>query len=323
MTVPRRINLPLLAGLFLAAISLWFSATGLVHLFAGAGSAIVVMAIAFELAKVSVTIWLMNNLKLRPLPIVLLFSLFVLSGISSIGVYGYLSRAYDSGRVVAKTGEAGITGILNYRNSLVQDRERIYRMVDAIPAEHSSNRIRVTQEFSPRIARLSTQIDSLDALLAKQQEAQVAKTTDIGELRFAAKLFGTSQDGLASRVIILLAFLLDPLAVCLLLASGVKKKPKYEYVPETEMACDVAEERTNGRYYCTRNRGHTGPCAAVPIDDDNDPTGNPSVGVELLRKINEPKKKRSRALDRVVKTRNGASSKIDFEAMSAQHPRSG
>ena len=86
-TLLRKVNFTFLAGLFLAGISLTFSATGLVHLFARAGAAVIVMAVAFEMAKVATTVCLIDNLRFRLVPILLSVTLVCLVGISSIGIY--------------------------------------------------------------------------------------------------------------------------------------------------------------------------------------------------------------------------------------------
>jgi len=59
------------------------------------------MAIAFEMAKVATTVYLINNLRFRLVPILLSVALVCLVGISSIGIYGYLGKAYNEGRAEA------------------------------------------------------------------------------------------------------------------------------------------------------------------------------------------------------------------------------
>jgi hypothetical protein len=215
-------NLPLLSGLFLAGISLYFSATGLVHLFAGAGLSILVMAIAFETAKVAITLHLIQNFRVRLVPLLLTVGLLCLVGISSLGIYGYLGRAYDQGRTTAVTGAGTIEIVASEITAIEADRDRLLRQVESIPAAQGTNRRRMLATVQPEIDRLSATITEKRTELSTLRRSQITAEQDIGELRFAADLFGTTQDGLAKLVITVLAFLLDPLAVLLLLASGVK-----------------------------------------------------------------------------------------------------
>lgn len=219
-----KLNLPFVAGILLAAISLFFSATGLVHLFAGAGIAIMVMAGAFELAKVTITVHLIRNFRWRVVPLALLGALLCLTVISSLGVYGYLGRAYNVGHAKAIVGAGSVTALEQQVKALEADRDRLYAQIEAIPASQGTNRRRLTSTLQPELesldATIRTRRDSLTAL----QSAQVGRANDVGELGMAAVLFGVSQEDLARAVITVLAFLLDPLAILLVSVSGVKSE---------------------------------------------------------------------------------------------------
>lgn len=245
-TMLRKVNFIFLAGLFLAAISLTFSATGLVHLFAGAGAAIIVMAIAFEMAKVATTVYLINNLRFRLVPILLSVALVCLVGISSIGIYGYLGKAYNEGRAEAVIGAGAIQVLQQEVVALEQERDRLYAQIEAVPPTHSTNRRRLLEQLQPRIDEISGMLDAKRAELATEQRAQVGRENSIGEYKYAAELFGLTEDGLAKLVITVLAFLLDPLAVLLIMASGVKsrlaRKESEGGAQDTEQVVDVADK---------------------------------------------------------------------------------
>jgi hypothetical protein len=216
----KRLNPTFCAGLFLAAISLTFSATGLVHLFAGAGIAIAVMALAFELAKVTTTVYLLQNWRLRFVPVVLSVALLCLMGVSSLGIYGYLGKAYNVGHRSIVESVGAVDVLTRQVGALEADKARLLGMVEAIPVEHSTNRRRVLTEVQPAVDRIDQELRTRWVELGRAQRTQIGAENDVGELGFAANLLGTSQDGLAHGVITALAFLLDPLAVLLILASG-------------------------------------------------------------------------------------------------------
>ena len=235
----KRINLALIAGIFLASISLWFSATGLVHLFSGAGTGIILMAIGFEMAKISGVTWLIRNGKKNLLSVGLALATLLLTTVSSLGIYGYLGRAYSSGRsssvsMSAATGSLGAT-----IGSLESDKDRLYKLIESVPAAQGTNRRRIQAQTQPKIDRIDVKLAVLRDSLAVAQSKQATISNDIGDLRFAADLFGTTQEGLAKLIVTVLAFLLDPLAVMLILASGVKgKRPEVAFqmavVPDEE-----------------------------------------------------------------------------------------
>jgi hypothetical protein len=273
-------RLPLVAGLGLAALSLYFSATGLVHLFAGAGAAIVVMACAFELSKIATTVYLAQHFRLRLLSVLLGGALLCLSGVSSLGVYSYLGSAYAAGRRTAATGASTVAVLTEELRQLEADRARLYAQVDAVPATHSTARQRLLRTVQPQIRTLDSAVAVKREVLGKARITQVATEQDIGELRFAAELFGTSQDGLAKLVVTVLAFLLDPLAVMLLLASGVKRQAAV--VPETEV------EPEPDVLPCTRTDFHDGPCNGWPRETCLATARAPSTVREVLAGLREP-----------------------------------
>jgi hypothetical protein len=220
--VKLKINWTFIAGVLLAAISLTFAATGLSHLFAGAGIAIVVMAVAFEIAKITGTIFIVRN-GLSFLSVALACAVLLLSGVSSLGVYGYLGRAYNSGRTSLIATSSRAVALRADVERLQKDEDRLNAQVEAIPARQGTNRRLLALTFQRRLESFSSLIgakrDSLGAAAAQQGTA----ANDIGEYQFAADLLHTTQDGIARIVITVLAFLLDPLALLLVMASGVKR----------------------------------------------------------------------------------------------------
>lgn len=294
----KGINWTFMAGLLLAAISLIFSGTGLVHLFAGAGIAIMVMAVAFEAAKVTITIWLLRNFRWRFLPLALVVCLLALTSVSTVGIYGYLGKAYNTGRKDAVVATGNTENLQSQITSLEADKDRLYKQIEAIPANQGTNRRRILATVQPRIDKIDARLVPLRDSLSKLSATSTAKEQDIGELRYAADLFGMSQEELARLVITILAFLLDPLAVLLIQASGVKtekrklskpaalaapydrsishddpRHPYYQNPGDPTRPCDRPPEG----WYCSRGYGHDGPCPARPLLHPSavDGAGNP------------------------------------------------
>jgi hypothetical protein len=86
------------AALLLAVLAALFSVIGLSKLFAGAGITIIAMASTLEASKLIVTsflyqYWATINKMLR---LYLLTSILIVASITSIGIYGYLSGAYQT-----------------------------------------------------------------------------------------------------------------------------------------------------------------------------------------------------------------------------------
>lgn len=101
--------LALLSGLTISAVAIWYSVAGLVSIFAAAVIPIIVMGVALEISKLIATVWLKLNWNRAPVFIrtYLLIAIAVLMLITSMGIFGFLSKAHSdaglvSGDVMAK-----------------------------------------------------------------------------------------------------------------------------------------------------------------------------------------------------------------------------
>ena len=90
-------HIMLIMALSVAGCAAYFSVWGLSQLFAGAGLAVIIMASVLEIAKLVVTTALHTywNKLAKPLKIYLSISVVVLMLITSAGIYGFLSNAYQ------------------------------------------------------------------------------------------------------------------------------------------------------------------------------------------------------------------------------------
>ena len=86
----------LLTSLLVAAIAAYFSIAGLMAIFSGAALAVAVMAGSLEVAKLVTASWLYRNWKQTGyfLKTYLTVAVFVLMIITSLGIFGYLSKAH-------------------------------------------------------------------------------------------------------------------------------------------------------------------------------------------------------------------------------------
>ena len=216
-----KLNPVFAAGLVLAVISLTFSAHGLVQLFAGASIGIYALAGGLELAKVMSTIWLIGNWRWRPLPVALAATTVVLVLISTVGIYGYLGQAYGDRFRTAVEGTALDGEARATLAALEADRAQLWKQVDDLPVTYASARERMLVRIQPRIASLDSAIAEQRQLVQIGAAAVEVSRHDAGQLRYAASTLGVSDDQLARLLITALATLLDPLAVLLVLASGV------------------------------------------------------------------------------------------------------
>ena len=88
--------LTLLSGLAISAIAVWYSIAGLVAIFAASATAIIAMGVVLEVGKLVTAVWLHRNWNhtVRWLKSYLAFAVFFLMVITSMGIFGFLSKAH-------------------------------------------------------------------------------------------------------------------------------------------------------------------------------------------------------------------------------------
>ena len=86
----------LISALCLSSVAAYFSIIGLATMFPGAIAAVVIMALVLEVSKVVSAVWTHQHWKRisKFAKSYLVFAIFGLMGITSMGIYGFLSKAH-------------------------------------------------------------------------------------------------------------------------------------------------------------------------------------------------------------------------------------
>ncbi len=86
----------LITGLAISAVAIYYSVVGLTAIFAAAAIPIMVMGVALEVAKLVATVWLKQNWKIAPslIKVYLVSAVGILMFITSMGIFGFLSKAH-------------------------------------------------------------------------------------------------------------------------------------------------------------------------------------------------------------------------------------
>jgi hypothetical protein len=231
-----------LSALFIAGCAAFFSIKGLMLLFAGSAFSVAVMAAALELGKLVAASFLHRNWSATSwlLKLYLCLAVFVLMGITSMGIFGFLTSAYQLHSSTVKTYEADIQQIEAQKKSVHAEIESNATRVESLTALRKDQEERVkasgnykapreqaykaiaeaNQEIAIKEKRqldLRAELKVLESQLAENQKALATKT-DIGSFKFIADLLNRSVDETVGLFILALVFVFDPLAVTLVLA---------------------------------------------------------------------------------------------------------
>jgi len=238
--------LALLSGLSISAVAIYYSVAGLVSIFAAAAIPIMVMGVVLEVGKLSATVWLKQNWLIAPrfLKTYLLIAITVLMLITSMGIFGYLSKAHldqavptgDVADKVALIDEKIKTERENIdasRRALKQMDEAVDQTMSRSDSEQAAQRaVQIRRNQQAERARLQKDIATAQSNISKlnEERAPIAKElrkveAEVGPIKYiAALIYGDNPDSnLLERavrwVIITIVLVFDPLAVILLLAS--------------------------------------------------------------------------------------------------------
>ena len=232
----------MLVSLSLAAIAAWFSIAGLIAIFSSAATSIAVMAGVLELGKLVTASWLYRNWKIAPFALksYLTTAVIVLMLITSMGIFGFLSKAHLDQNLAAGDAAAELQ---RYELRIDTEQRRINAAQKQVDALDTAIEQWIEQGYMTRAIRAQTdqqeKRDQLEALIM-QGETNIAdirsqmiplqdRTRDIeakvGPLKYVAELvYGESGDDALDKavryLILALVMVFDPLAVLLLIAAN-------------------------------------------------------------------------------------------------------
>ena len=154
----------LISALSISLIAAYFSIIGLATIFPGSMYAVIAMGSVLEIGKIIASVWLHKNWKSAPAMIkVYLFSaILVLMGITSMGIFGFLSKSHIEHEQNSEKARALVTQV---ESKITREKEYIQTQKDFISkneqknenlSDKSSENIKLEQD---KISQLTTQLE--------------------------------------------------------------------------------------------------------------------------------------------------------------------
>ena len=219
------IYLTLLSALLLSGIAAYYSIIGLAAIFTGAFWPIVFMGSVLELSKLVTTSWLYRNWKECPILLksYLTFAVVILMIITSMGIFGFLSKAHIDSTMDAGANSVEIKTILQQEKIT---KERLdYLLARAKDPSTASNRLdKQIQDTQKEL----TEINKRKLPLLKENNKL---TAEVGPIKYVGDMiYGVDDenglDKAVRLVIMLIMVVFDPLAVLLLIAANMSMRQK-------------------------------------------------------------------------------------------------
>ena len=256
--------LVLLSGLSLSAVAVYYSVVGLTAIFAAAVVPIIIMGTTLEISKLVATIWLKQNWKTAPLTIkaYLFAAIVVLMIITSMGIFGFLSKAHSdqnlvSGDVISKIAvydekiKTEKENIEANRKALKQMDEGVDQVLGRSTTETGAEKaVAMRKSQQKERTRLQNEIlQSQKSIQGLNNErapiaAEVRKVeAEVGPIKYIAAFFyGNTDPTILEKavtwVIITIIIVFDPLAIILLLASQMSFQEFRERESKTGVVMD-------------------------------------------------------------------------------------
>lgn len=311
-----------LSALSVSASAAFYSISGLSKLFAGAAFAVIVMAASLEVAKLVIASLLYQYRKTLPflLKSYLSIACVVLILITSMGIYGFLSAAYQETANKEGNSEARIVLIETKRDNVreqltvyTEEKASINEAVAELRKGLSNNKVQwrdketnqiITSTSSRTRKALEKQLDQaiirqteinakVDVLNEKifEYETEIVETrigdgstSELGPLKYLSGLTGLPMDRIINYLLLTIIFVFDPLAIALVIAANFAfarlRKPTRENLYGETVECSVPEGKEFNTPYDIDDLIEKEP--AEEFDDDSKTINDNSKQIQQL-----------------------------------------
>ena len=258
--------LTFVTSLAIAAVAAWYSIIGLTTIFSAAVIPIIIMGIVLEIGKLVAAAWVYNHWRETSILLrtYLVSAIVVLMLITSMGIYGFLSKSHiDAG---INTGEISVK-IERVDNRIASEQRQIDRAEKNILEMDTTlekteygffddSRLEERKRQSAEREQLNSIItkseNSIDDLLDKKSEYELEVKNfevEVGPIKYiAALIYGDEAknylDNTVRYVILLLIFVFDPLAVLLLISANMSYRKELGLYPPEEKGLPVNVGKT-------------------------------------------------------------------------------
>lgn len=320
-----------LVALSLAVCAGFFSIVGLSKLFAGAAVAVIAMAATLEASKLIIASFLYQHWTAvgKSLRAYLLIAITIIAMITSIGIYGFLSGAYQTTKSkydLTQTQADSLKSVQSYYESTLAtcnfQLNAKTKQLTNLTEIRNSQELRATQlitlnrssksadksatQTEKQISQLSQSIDELNSKIVlygdSASKAKVAITqvslrneisSELGTLVYLSNVSGWSMDKIVNILIILFIIVFDPLAICMVLVFNfLNHKNKANVAPVLiEPESSIVEEEIFEELPTAAPLGQS-ETESINIDTQQQAPDNTVVKSELDKRQAEKQKRR-------------------------------
>ena len=216
-----------LSALLVAGSAAFYSVFGLSKLFSGATIAVIIMAGSLEFAKLVSASFLYrywDDIN-RFIKVYLIIGVVTLVMITSAGIFGFLSNAYQGATVSFEKESTALLYKEDRLDQLSEDRKFLKEELEAAVAELPDNyrtaKRKLREEYQPKINQINETMMNLKQEVGDLKIALIETGVDVGPAIYLARVFDTDVDSVVKYFIFMLIAVFDPLAVVLVISYNI------------------------------------------------------------------------------------------------------
>jgi hypothetical protein len=264
-----------LSALLVAGSAAYYSVFGLSKLFSGAMFAVVVMAGSLEFAKLVSASFLYRywNKVNKILKIYMTIGVITLVFITSAGIFGFLSNAYQGATIEFEKQSTVLLYKEDRLSQLQEDKiylkEELELAISELPDNYITAKRQLRSDYNPKVLEINDQILDVKSEVGDLKTALVETGVDVGPAIYLARIFGTDIDTVVKFFIFILIFVFDPMAVSLVLAYNRILEDNTKVSSNTDISTqskrkwwevygESKDEKENGGTYYNNGVGFSG-----------------------------------------------------------------
>ena len=216
-----------LAALLVAGSAAFYSVFGLSKLFSVATIAVIIMAGSLEFAKLVSASFLYrywDDIN-RFMKTYLIIGVVTLVMITSAGIFGFLSNAYQGATVSFEKESTALLYKEDRLDQLKDDKKFLKEELEAasseLPDNYRTAKRKLREEYQPKINKVNETMMTLKQEIGDLKIALIETGVDVGPAIYLARVFNTDVDTVVKYFIFLLISVFDPLAVVLVISYNI------------------------------------------------------------------------------------------------------
>lgn len=215
------INIIFLSAFFIEAISTFVSVAGLTS-FLGSSLVIIAMSVSLDIAKITTVSFLYTYWKdINPaMKIYMTVAALILMVITSIGVFGYLSAAFQTAILPAKGSDIELTALTKESHKLEARKLEIDAQIAKLPDNFVNGRTRLMDGFKEETNTINRRLSEIDHKLPELQIKNANVQAHAGPILYVASAFDIPVEEAIKYIILSIIFVFDPLAILLIISGN-------------------------------------------------------------------------------------------------------